>query len=178
MPHLINKNVINFVAFQLIWLAAVLGAAKQIVWPCIVFTALFAAWQLSPKQRHPNDSRLLLIALPIGLVADSFWQISGLVQYASAGPLSPLAPIWIMMLWVAFALTFNHSLAWLKSKLWLAALFGLFGSPLSYWAGSRLGAMSYLHNPWWVSIAFGISWAGIVCLLCHQGNRPKLKTTP
>lgn len=161
------NNVINFVGFQLVWIAAVFGAANNLVWPALVLVAIFALWQLHPARRHANDWRVLLYALPIGFISDSAWQALRLIEYA-ANPINPAAPFWIMTLWVAFALTFNHSLGWLKHRPLMALLFGLVGSPLSYWAGSRIGALNYLTDPLLVSAVFGVSWAAIVWFLTQQ----------
>lgn len=164
-----KNNIINFLALQINWFAAIYGAAKGVIWPCVVITALFAAWQLNNKRRHPTDTRLVLWAILIGLILDSIWQLMGLVQYASS-PFAPITPIWLLMLWITFALTFNHSLSWLKPKAPHAALLGLIFSPLSYWGGSRLGGMVYLENIWLVSAILGIAWAGVMYLLIYQSN--------
>ncbi len=165
------NNIINFVCFQIIWLAAVFGAAHQILWPCLLLTGIFALWQLHPKHRHPNDIRVVLCAIFLGVVSDSIWQISGMIDYASSSPSGPFAPLWIMALWISFALTFNHSLAWITKTPWQAALFGLLGAPLSYWAGSRFGALDYLLNGWISSVILGLSWAFIVWFLSVQSNK-------
>lgn len=168
-----SKNkIINFIALQLNWFVAIYGATKSVVWPCILITGLFVYWQLKAKRRHPNDIRLVLLVIPIGLLLDSSWQLFGLVEYVSS-PLPPIAPIWIMMLWITFALTLNHSMSWLKSKSgFVTALFGFIGAPLSYWAGSKLGAMVYLENIWLVSAALGISWALVTWFLMRQAALP------
>jgi len=172
-----KNNIINFLALQVNWFVAIYGAAKGVIWPCVLITTLFVGWQLNKKRRHPTDIRLVLWVIPIGLLLDSIWQLAGLVQYASS-PLAPLAPLWLLMLWITFALTFNHSLSWLKPKRIYAALLGLIFSPLSYWGGSRLGGMVYLENIWLVSAILGIAWAGVMYLLIHQSNYSSLNTQP
>lgn len=165
-----KNNVINFIALQLNWFVAIYGAAKGMIWPCVLITLVFAYWQLNKKRRHPTDISLVICAIIIGLALDSLWQVTGLVQFASA-PFAPITPIWLMMLWITFALTFNHSLSWLKPKLALAAIFGLIFSPLSYWGGSRLGGMVYLENIWLVSVIIGVAWAVVMSLLIYLSNR-------
>ena len=164
-----KNNIINFLALQVNWFVAIYGATKNIIWPCILITALFAWWQLNDKRRHPNDMRVIVCAVIIGITLDSLWQVTGLVKFVSS-PLAPMTPIWLLMLWVTFALTFNHSLSWLKPKILLAMLFGLIFSPLTYWGGSRLGGMVYLQNIWLVSAILGIAWAIVMYLLIHQAN--------
>ena len=48
-----------------------------------------------------------------------------------------------MGVWTTFATLPNHSLAWHKKRLGLAALLGAVGGPLAYWAGVRLGAATF-----------------------------------
>ena len=164
-----QDNIVNFLALQVNWFVAIYGASKGVIWPCILITAGFVFWQLNKQRRHQNDIRLILVAIPIGLILDSFWQYLGLIEFVNS-PLAPLTPIWLMMLWISFALTINHSMSWLKPKPALAALFGLIFSPMSYWGGSRLGGMAYLENIWLVSLAIGLAWAGVMWLLIQQSN--------
>lgn len=171
-----KNNIINFLALQVNWFVAIYGASKGVIWPCIAITALFVWWQLNKKRRHPNDIRLVVCAILIGIVLDSLWQFAGLVQFVSS-PLAPLTPIWLLMLWITFALTFNHSLSWLKPKVALATLFGFIFSPLSYWGGSRLGGMVYLENFWLVSAILGVAWAFVMLILIYQANRPFINTS-
>lgn len=166
-----KDNIINFLALQINWFVAIYGAAKGVIWPCILITAWFVFWQLNPKRRHPNDIRLILLVIPIGLILDSLWQHLNLVEFVSS-PLAPITPIWLMMLWISFALTFNHSMSWLKPKPGFAALLGIACAPMSYWGGSRLGGMEYLENIWLVSAIIGMSWAGVMWLLVTQSNHP------
>ena len=162
-----RRNIINFGLFQILWFACILGAAHSILWPCILLFLGFAIWQLSPSNRHPGDFRLMLICLATGLIVDSGWVQLGIIQYQAAIPTPEFSPIWILILWMGMALTLNHSLAWLKKRLWLAAVFAAVASPLSYYAGSSLGAALVLQDWFTASLVFGLSWAVIVPLLLY-----------
>ena len=153
------NKLINFIAFQIIWLVAVLGAANELLWPTSVIVIAFAVWQLSPQRRHHNDMKFVLYALLFGLVLDSTWQFFGLIEYKLS--LNNIVPIWILLLWMTLALTFNHSLAWLKNNPWFPIIFGCIGAPLSYFAGNRLEAISYPQGPLFISISLSISWAAV-----------------
>ena len=170
----ISKNyIINFVAFQIIWLVAVLGAAHQFLWPTVLSVLAFILWQLTPSRRHHNDIRFVFFAICFGLVLDSLWQALGLIKYELALPM--IAPIWILLLWITFALTFNHSLAWLKKKSWFPIIFGLIGAPLSYFAGTRLDAISYPEGPVLISALLAFSWA---CVTFFFAQYEKIFATP
>ncbi len=159
-------KLINFIAFQIIWLVAVLGAANERLWPTIILAFAFAIWQLSPQRRHENDIKFVIYALIFGLILDSAWQMLGLIEYKLN--LRYIAPIWILLLWVTLALTFNHSLSWLQKKTGFAIVFGSIGAPLSYFAGNRLEAIHYPQGSLLISILLSVSWAAVCYFFVHQ----------
>lgn len=97
-------------------------------------------------------------AVLLGLVADSVLLATGWIAYPNGDWLPGLAPYWIVCLWALFATTLNVSMRWLSGRYLLAAVFGAIGGPLSYLAGARLGAMSFVDAvP--ALIALAIGWA-------------------
>ena len=158
-------KIINFIAFQVIWLIAVIGAGNEILLPTVLVVVAFCCWQLSARRRHKNDLPLIICAILSGLLLDSIWQATGLIEFKLSLPL--IAPIWIILLWITLALSINHSLAWLKKNIWLAALFGAIGAPLSYFAGSKLGALTYPQGLLMINILLSLSWAIVMPLFTH-----------
>jgi hypothetical protein len=65
----------------------------------------------------------------------------------------------VVLLWAGLALTLNHSLAWLQSRLVLAAVLGGISSPLSYLAAARLGAVTIVSESCVWFVGLGLSWA-------------------
>jgi hypothetical protein len=164
--------VINQVFFQLSWPACVVGAAYNWLWAGYIVVGGMALWQLSPKRRHRLDFRLLAICLPLGLLMDSAWVQLGLLEFATPWPSSQIAPLWILLLWVALALVINHSLSAFKHRLVLIGLIGGIGSPMSYFAGSRFGAVEWVAPAWQVVLATGLSWGVVVPLLFWLAREP------
>lgn len=157
------NNLINFIALQVIWLIAVIGASKDMIWPSAIMLIIFLFWQLSPKRRHPDDFKFIGLSFLAGIILDSTWQLLGHINFNAPLPIfSFISPLWIVFLWIAFALTINHSLAWLKKYPILAVLLGFIGAPLSYFAGVKLGALSYPNGPILISLMIGTSWALIM----------------
>jgi len=150
---------INQGLFQLSWPACVIGAAYGILWIGVVVVGALAAWQLYPANRHRLDLPVLGICLVIGLALDTLWIKTGLLAFASPWPWESVAPAWIMLLWVALALVINHSMSVFKHRLILIGVLGGIGSPMSYFAGSRFGAVEWLAPAWQVVLAVGLSWA-------------------
>jgi Protein of unknown function (DUF2878) len=156
----------NFAGYQLVWFAAVIGASGGWTWPALLFTGIFAPWQLGVSQQRSSDLRLCGIALLAGVVLDGALRACGIVHYAAGSPGLPGggAPLWILALWVAFALTFNHSLQRLVGRPLLCAALGAAGGPLAYAAAARLGAVSFSAPAWHALGWLAIGWA-IACVL-------------
>jgi hypothetical protein len=149
----------NAVAFNLVWLATVLGAANGLPWAGPAAVAVFATLQLSMAVRPRYDVAAMAVFAAAGLLIDSAWSLSGAVSYAGAGPAPHLAPPWLVALWAGFALTIGHSLAWLRPRLALASVFGLLGGGFSYWAGARFGAVEPAMPAWLYAVGVGVCWA-------------------
>jgi hypothetical protein len=169
-----TSHFINFVFFQALWFAGILGAARGLVWPGLLLLACFMLWQLWPGRRAPGDIELILICAAAGILLDTLWIRCGLIRYHAAVPFSDWAPVWIVALWITLALTLNHSLAWLRRYPWAALLLGAGGSPLSYYAGSRLGAAELPEDPTISMLAFGFSWAVLVPALVWLSKKMSL----
>ena len=162
MKGLTLNNGINQLLFQVCYFACILGAANGHLWPGFVALGLLGLWQLAPSRRHPADIPVVFLALFVGAIVDSTWVISGLAAYSLAWPSSELAPAWILFLWMAFALTINHSLGFFSGRPWLTAVFFGLGSPLSFYFGSRVGAVQWLAPEVVVIVVLGLSWAMLI----------------
>ncbi|GAB4266860.1 MAG: DUF2878 domain-containing protein [Methylomicrobium sp.] len=173
-----RKPLINMAWMQALWFAAVLAAAAGRIEVAPAVLALFIGWQARPSIRVFGDFRLIPVALLLGFVLDSAWIRFGWIRFESPFPLVELAPLWILSLWVGLALTLNHSLAWLQSKLWLSGLLGGLGAPLSYTAAERLGALSITtDSPAWIA-GLSIAWAAAIPLLLWLARELKRKASP
>jgi hypothetical protein len=129
----------NYVAYQLGWLAAIVGAA----------------WG-----RHRRaEVGLVLVAFITGVAVES-WQIaSGTYRLLDAGPVAGVPPPWLLALWAQFATTFRFSLRRVMTRPWSAMLFGAVGGPVAFLAGERLGAVE-LAVPLWPALArLVVAWA-------------------
>ena len=159
----------NAIFFQITWFACVFGSANNLVWPGLLCCAAFTIWQLMPAHRHPKDIRVLTLAIILGLLIDSAWVQLNFLDYSHKWPHSAIAPLWIMALWIAFALTINHSLSWLNKHPLLPALMGLIGAPLSYLAGQKMGAIKFNDNVILVLFCLAITWAIALSIMYISG---------
>lgn len=160
-----KSTLINVVAFQLGWLATVLAAANQLPWlSLVVLVVLLAVHFYWVADARKADIKLLSAAIVLGVIWDSLLMQGGWTAFSAAPLFGALVPYWMLVLWVLFATTLNHSLKWLKGRWWLAAVFGVLGGPLSYFAGQRLGALVLPElMPSLIAIALG--WAVLTPLL-------------
>ncbi|WP_019938737.1 DUF2878 domain-containing protein [Bordetella sp. FB-8] len=132
------KSLANFLGYEAVWFAAVIGAGRGDALPGCISAAVFLAWQIMASDQRAADLRLSGIALLCGLLIDGGLSSLGWLRYAASGlSVPPGAPLWILALWVAFAMTLNHSMAWLRGRPAWACALGLAGGPLAYWGASR-----------------------------------------
>lgn len=167
-----SRLLLNALGFQLCWLAWVGGAAKGTLLPGLALTSLYAAWQLLVSPHRQADLVLIALCLLCGLVVDGALSALGLIEYRLAGPLP--APLWILGLWASFALTLNHSLAFLGTRPLLAAGLGGLGAPLAYFAAAHGWQAASLGPHPLVSLsALALVWALLTPLLCELAARSR-----
>jgi len=174
-----KTNLINFILFQLGWLACVLsGAAGQ---PLIgsLFAVAIISWHVWRAPQPLAELKLIGLAIVIGAVWDSLLVWQGWLSYSSGMVLSFAAPYWIVIMWALFATTLNVSLRWLKGRWLIAMLFGAIGGPLAYFAGQRLGAVEFVDTST-ALLALLIGWALFTPLLMaasrHFDGYPTART--
>jgi hypothetical protein len=147
-PFIAGKRVSrvgNFLAFQATWLATVLGAANGLVWLGPLVLACWLAIHLTSTGR--GEANLLGLAAVIGFGFDSLLSAVGIIEFPNSGFVTAPSPLWMICLWVAFACTLRHSLAWLRPYPLLASAFGAVGGSLAYLGGAQLGALVVSASP-------------------------------
>jgi len=158
--------VLNAVLFQCVWFASVAGAGAGYWWAGLPVLALLAAWQLRVSHWPRADAALLASAVLLGFLIDSALALGGWLSYATPLPFAGLAPAWIVVLWAGFALTVNHSLAFLKRNFALAVVFGALGGPLAYLGAARGFAAVQFEAPLLEALlVLALAWAVATPLL-------------
>lgn len=169
----------NLVLYQATWLAAVAGAGRGLWWPGLVVLAVFAVLQLGLSQWRRADACLFVGVSLLGFVLDSTFVQFGLMRFQAPVPWPGFAPVWMVALWTSFALTLNHSLAFLQARPGLSAVLGAVGAPLAYWAAGR--GWHALDFPLGVTSMLGataIAWAFLMPLLAHASLRLRTLDAP
>ena len=169
-----GRKLINVILFQAAWFAAVLGAARGNPWygPLAVALALTVHFALIDDRR--GELNLLLVAGALGFCFDTTLTYAGV--FTPRGDLlpHPFSPPWMVCLWLNFAATLNVSLAWLKGRYLLSALFGAVGGAGAYYSGARLGATLALPDAGGIvilAVAWGIMTPFLVWLAARFSGK-------
>lgn len=144
----------NALLFQVTWFAAVLWGT-----PAALVALIAVVVQIAPRRMLRADATLGAILAAIGLGLDTAWIHFGVLDYRGAA----VAPLWIVMLWVAVGVSLNHSLGFLVRKPWLGALLVGPAGAVSYLAGAQFGAV-IVPDPVLLSYV-GIAWSALFALL-------------
>lgn len=162
---------INIAGYQFVWFASVFGAARAHPWLGVAAAGVFICLQVYMSHRRKADIFALLLALALGVMIDGGLSMSGLLRYAQPQP-AVFAPIWILAIWAAFALTLNHSLAFLSDRPAWSVVFGTIGAPLAYLAAARgFGVIAFADPTWTGLVALGTAWAIAMYLFYLCGKR-------
>jgi hypothetical protein len=168
-----QRTVANLLLTQLVWFACVLGGDAWAV-AALLHLLIYRQWLGSDA-----DWPLLGVVTAIGYGVDSSLATLGYMDY-SAHTLSGLlpAPLWLAALWLSFATLFRHGLQWLQGRLWLAAALGAVAGPLTYYAGSQLGAATPGSSLTIFLLLHAALWAIMTPLFACLARRMPDATTP
>jgi hypothetical protein len=175
---------LSLLGYQAVWFIAVIGASHGVAWPAAASMLVYALLQLLIARNWRADLSLMAVALLMGFLLDGALVRGGLASYVAGWSDATLAPVWILALWMAFALTFTQSLRYLQTRLRLAALLGLLGGPLAYLGAARGWHVVTFADPAWRGLlVLGFGWAmatPALAWLARRGakwSKPATRTT-
>ncbi|MEK9713337.1 MAG: DUF2878 domain-containing protein [Thalassolituus sp.] len=157
---LTQLRLINALAFQACWFACVIGGN---LWGAIT-VGLFFAWHQRVSSRF--EWLLIVVIAGAGSALDTLWYQLGLIGFPDYELV--VIPVWLFLLWLAFAATLLHSLDYLFSRPIFIALASAIAAPISYYAGHRLGA---LETDTQGLLTIALSWAvlmGVAALISQR----------
>lgn len=158
--------VANFVLFQLGWVVSVVGAARGYPAAGMVYAVVWSTmhhWYISNGRFH--ELLLVLAGAALGFVVDSLLVLGGVIAFPVHASLGSPSTVWMVSLWVMFAMTLRHSLGWLRGRYLSAVLLGAVFGPLAYWAGSRIGAIHLGdHALPAIALVWALSMVGLLVL--------------
>ena len=153
----------NFVAFQIVWFACVLGSANDREWIAAAVGWPLVGLHLATAPHRGRQALLVLAFVVGGACLDRV-----LVELEALRLHNPcvfgLSPLWMMTLWASFATTQPSSMRWLVDKPIAATLVGAVSGPFVYRGGEKLGALALGDDFWWSAALLALAWAIVMAL--------------
>ena len=162
--------VVNFIGFQVGWFACVLGAAndKELLGMIIALGVII--YHVVTQGNSRKEIKLVLVAVPIGLLWETWVLNLDILSYPSHPELLFWPPSWLIMMWALFATTINLSMGWLKGRWALSVLMGAVFGPLAFIGGEKLGAVVFLDSTLSI-ITLSVGWGLLMPLLLWIAER-------
>ena len=165
-------KVVNFAWFQGVWWLVILFQNQAVI-PVL---GLIALWLFLSSKRI-EDIKLMSAVFVLGTLVDAQLTYSGLFIFNETEALLSFwpIPIWLSLLWVAFAGTVYHSLTVFKGRPVLASIAGAVFAPLSYIAGAKFGAVELGASILFSYIFIALVWSVVFPLCFYLSNRFEAK---
>jgi hypothetical protein len=158
-------RILNFVGFQAVWFAVVLGAASGRDLLGVAAALVWLALHVSLSPRRAVELRTILLVTAAGVLVDQAAVAAGVQVFDPRAPRLGQVPLWIAALWAAFATTLRSSLGWLQGRFALAAVLGALFGPVAYLGAEGLGAVAIGGPARVVSLALlAIEWGAMMPL--------------
>lgn len=126
--------LINIATFKGVWAIGVLGQGSI---TALGMALLGMHFYLSPSRM--KDLKVMAAVASIGIALDLLLTRFGIFVFQDV-----FFPLWLALIWMAFALVFNHSCVWLQRlPLAIQGLIGGLGGAASYYFGHQLGAVEF-----------------------------------
>ena len=158
------ERVANAVLFQVGWLACVIGGNSLWLLLALAVLVIHLGWISS----WAAEGRLILSVVIVGTAVDSLLRAAGVFEFQD---LSPLIPLWLMLLWALLATTLRHCLQWSARPWWLASALGAVGGAVSYYGGGHLAGVRFPYGEVPTLIGIGLLWALLFPLLHAMSRR-------
>jgi hypothetical protein len=136
-------KIFNALLFQIAWFVCTCSVQYDLEMPALGCCTFLIFVYFMICENKIQEFILVSAVLILGVCVDSILQQLQIIDFFG-WHIASLSPFWDWMIWVMFALTLESSLAFLKKINWMGqALTGLIFSPVSYIAGSKLGAAQF-----------------------------------
>lgn len=163
-------KIYDLIGFKICWFACAMCSvwAKPYLGPLV--TIIFILVHLFLVKFNKRDIKIILTAILMGFVIDSFFFQSNLIHYKGGYLVKyNIAPLWIVSMWAGFSITLLYTLIKIKNNYNLAMFLGLIGGPLSYQAGVQIGSITINSN--FAYLILSITWGLVTPLLFYIINQ-------
>jgi len=146
------RNILNFVMFELGWLACILLSQA---WALVIVAIFLLVHFVLVSQYKMDELKFIVIGTLAGSLLDGLWLRTGILADTSGAAV--ITPPWLVALWAIFMTSLNHSLKWLGRNRLLMLLVVPIAGPFAYWSASALGAVT-LPNLLPSLLALAVGW--------------------
>ena len=147
-----HRNILNFVMFELGWLACVVLSQA---WALAIVAVFLMLHFVLVSQYKMDELKFIAIGTLAGSLLDGLWLRTGILADTSGAAV--ITPPWLIALWATFMTSLNHSLKWLGRNRMLMFLIVPIAGPFAYWSASALGAVT-LPNLLPSLLALAVGW--------------------
>jgi hypothetical protein len=153
--------LLNALLFQCLWFSIMVFEQFGLV---LFLGALLGQFFYQRYVSKANMTFTLpLVVFVLGMCIDISFTVLGLFSFPS-NELSPSIadirlfsiPLWLIVMWLGFVLTLQHSLQWLRARRYVCVLAFAISGPLSYMAGQKFGMIQFGDD---VGFYLILSWA-------------------
>jgi hypothetical protein len=159
MSHTLSAwyPLLHLALYQVVWLVVIIGGANLMVWPGVLAAGIMLLVHVAFSAQRLLTLGRLFQATVVGLIVDTVLASAGALSFTGCSCVVP--PLWMLVLWPAFASLFDDLLRWVPERPLVAVLLGAIGGPLAYLGGDALGAVAF---PWGTGVGLGavaVAWA-------------------
>jgi len=169
-PKLDTKWVVaNFVVFQIAWFTCIGSVARNLSSLGLAVIAIAVGIHFLSVRRRIDAMSLAACSLLVGVIVESILVMTHATRFDRNALAIGIAPLWMIALWALFSTTLNVSMRWLRGKYVLAIVLGAVAGPLSYLAGSKMGALTLPLD--YSLIIIGACWAVAMPVLLASAKK-------
>ena len=161
--------VANFVVFQIAWFTCIGSVARNLSSLGLAVIAIAVGIHLISVRNRANALSLAAASLALGIIIELILVNTQATKFDGDALAIGSAPLWMIAMWALFSTTLNVSMRWLRGKYVLATVLGAVAGPLSYFAGSKMGALSLPLD--YSLLIIGVCWAAAMPVLLLSAKK-------
>ena len=143
------------------WLLLIIGSQGPLYWLAVPLILFFFVYEYKTDEPTGKQYRNRFLIAVGGCLADSLFSAFQLIRFSQD---SHFIPIWLILMWILFALAFSSCYRWLHGKPALAIGFAAIFGPGAYWGATQLANVEILH-PVTFTLFSSLFWGGLFAVI-------------
>ncbi len=158
-------NFYNVLSFYVIWYLCILGASFHFERTAIVLSIFLVLVHFFFSSKKQLDLVYLAVLFLVGYGVDLVFLRFSILTYPADTLIWNISgvPLWILMLYVGFSTTLNHSLLFINQHAFLSFVFGSIGGAFCYALAGYRGVVDFPLGFFSVAIV-GIYWGSLMAV--------------